>query len=170
MRNKKGFTLVELLIAATIVGILTVFATVQYRNSRDEVRIAGGKARVDMLAGAVQRWRLEHGSSYIVGEMTDINGTVDGSTCNYAPSSADPTQLIKCGYVENGGWETSQEMPLIFYVCGTNTTTGNCAGAPISSPLACMISGGGFHSDKFGDGYMYCASKTDKGEKLAQPE
>ena len=56
----KGFTLVELLVAATIIGILAVFATNSYRNGVAETRWAQAKANLDQLAAAVQRVKLDY--------------------------------------------------------------------------------------------------------------
>ena len=62
---RKGFTLVELLVAATIIGILMVFATNSYRNGVAETRWAQAKGNVDQLAAAVLRARIEYPASAV---------------------------------------------------------------------------------------------------------
>ena len=59
MGNKRGFTLLELLIAATILGLLAVFATMSFRYSASDNRIAAAKIKTAQLAAAVQSFRLD---------------------------------------------------------------------------------------------------------------
>ena len=117
MKNKKGFTLVELLVAATIIGALAVFATINYRQSAAESRWVAAKARADMLWGAMQRFMLDYGIDYTYsvgndGIMTDL-GVSEDRTCPMRPGFDTPSKtvypqwLIKCGYLENGGWSDS---------------------------------------------------------------
>lgn len=159
MKNTKGFTLLELLIAATIIGILAVYATISYRNSEAETRIAAAKARTEVLAGAVQRFRLEYetGAAFS-GEMDDVSNP--GAACSI--SATTPDKLITCHFVENGGWNDDM---VSFYVC--NGKTGNCASSPVAAPLACMQGKNHSHlPNQYKTGYLYCVSAVSRGEVL----
>lgn len=161
MPNKKGFTLLELLIAATIVGILVIFASVSYKNSAADVRIAGAKTRLDMLANAVQRFSIDHENvSLPQGKMQDLSST---SACSLSSLTNPYTPLINCKYVENGGWSDSY---VGFYVC-SGSASGVCADAPVASPLACLK--GTTHARlpaQYKGNYMYCVSAVAKGEQF----
>ena len=75
MKNKNGFTLLELLIAATIVAALTVVSTVYFRNSVAETHIHAAKVRTEVLAEAVKRFRLDYGASNLGnGEFRRFSG------------------------------------------------------------------------------------------------
>ena len=171
MKNKKGFTLLELLIAATIIGILTVMATVSYRNSGADVRVAGAKARTDMLAGAVQRFRLDHPNVTMSGALNNLSGT---TSCSINATTA-TKMLIACDYLEDGGWLDDY---FIFYVCsGNETPDGDCKNQNgsdvVGTPLACMKGRdhprlpNHYHSSK---GYIYCVSADSKGENLGSED
>lgn len=156
--NKKGFTLLELLIAATIIGILAMFATVSYKSSQADVRVAGAKARAEMLAGAVQRWNLDHPA--IWGLMKNSSS----GACSYVGGQGETTgvqNLIRCGYVENGGWEDGY---FWFYVC--KGKSGNCSQSPIDSPQVCMTGTEKLRDSRYDDGYWYCLNVTNKGERF----
>lgn len=156
MKNKKGFTLLELLVAATIVGIMAVFATTSYRNSAADSRMTAAKARTDALAVAVQRMRIEYPSSTAEGQMQDSTSAV----CNWAA----PSGLVSCGFIENGGWE--KDGYVTYWVC--NGKSGSCANSPVANPLACMLGRDVSKQVKrYKSGYIYCVSETAKGEKLA---
>jgi len=147
--NNKGFTLLELLVAATIIGTLAVFATISYKNSAADARMEGFKARADELAGAVQRFRLEYPVLSISGEM-----------------SASST-LVTEGFVGKGGWEKTY---VTYYICKEDGTTSACSDTPVAKPLVCMLGNDSNWSAKlpsrYRDGYVYCVSETAKGEYL----
>ena len=157
MKNKKGFTLLELLIAATIIGGLAVMATVSYRNSAAEARIQAAKIRTEVLATAILQFQTAGGTVSEEGTMTNVTGGACSNTVN-------ATSLIGCGYLDNGGWDDAY---VIYYIC--NGRAGNCN---ISSailphaPLACMTGKSTQPKlpDKYKNGYLYCVSAIGSGE------
>ena len=156
MKSKKGFTLLELLVAAAIIGMLAVFATISYRSSQIETEMAHAKGRTRVLAGAVQRFRLEYPRpEHFSGIVLDRSAV--SNACQ--PNNANLDQLFNCQLLENGGW-TSEFVE--YYVC--NGKTGDCGTSPINDPLACMK--GKDHPrmpDQYrtSEGFIYCVSATD---------
>ena len=60
--NQAGFTLLELLIAAAIIGILALLATVGYRNSIAQSRVAQARGVVQSLAMGNYRAHIDYPS------------------------------------------------------------------------------------------------------------
>ncbi len=158
MKNNKGFTLLELLVAATIIGILAVFATTAYKNSAADARVAAAKARTEALAGAVQRMRIEYPAfKNVSGKMQDTASTTCTSAYTYG--------LVSCGFLGNSGWTTDTAMT--YWVCD-ESKSGGCAASSINKPLACMVSKGDAKLPaRYGTGYIYCVSATENKETLA---
>ena len=160
MKNCKGFSLLELLVAATIVSALAVLATVSYQNSVMETRIQAAKSRTEVLAGAVQRFRLDRGAGQLGSGLVFSRAT---GSCN--PSSSSVASLILCGYVDNdGGWSDPYVQ---YYVCnGQKTASTPCARTDLAAPLACMT---GKNVDKlpakYKTNYAYCVSEIGTDEK-----
>lgn len=167
MTNKRGFTLLELLIAAAILGLLAVIATTSYRSSAVDTRITAAKMKTDQLAAAVQRFNLDHPSApFAAQEM----GNVVDNTLACAPNMEDVRKLILCDYVDNGGWQDAYAK---FYVCNGDKTVGACANTTLANPLACM-SGRDDHPHvastcKYMEskGYAYCVGASSSVESLA---
>ena len=100
-----GFTLLELLIAATIIGILSVFATVSYRNSVAESRIAEGRAKVRSLALANYRAHIDYpgisfGSDNISDDVSVVGAS--GDICKRSVASNPSAQWPSSCLVANG--------------------------------------------------------------------
>ena len=164
MKNNNGFTLLELLIAATIIGALAVLATVSYRASESDAHAAAARAKVDVLAAGVQQFLLEREHAAApVGEMSNLNGI---GNCSPATTGTNPaTVLIQCDFVDNGGWDNPY---FHFYVCGG--TSDLCSGhsTGVTNPRACMRGKG--HSRMTGQyqtNYWYCVSDTTSGEHFS---
>jgi len=71
LRNKRGFTLLELLIVIIILGILSAVAIPYYLNIQKEARIAAVKGRLAAIRGALE---LAHAKILISGINTGIDG------------------------------------------------------------------------------------------------
>ncbi len=167
MINKKGFTLLELLIAAAIIGTLAVLATVSYRASEADTHVAAARAKVEVLANAAQRFALEYDHAKpLSGEMANLGAQENCNPISVTASGNNPaTLLISCDFVDNGGWYNPY---FHFYVCGgaTDSCSGQTTG--ISNPLACMNGKG--HSrmtDQYQNGYWYCVNATTTGEHFS---
>ncbi|WP_428075826.1 type II secretion system protein [Candidatus Avelusimicrobium luingense] len=163
MKNKKGFTLLELLIAATIIGAMAVFATISYRSSEADARIAAAKAKTEVLAGAVQRFRLEFPYAAL-GNSVITNTTATCPDSMPYTQSLSATTLISCGLLDNGGWTNDF---VEFTICGIPSNGGICA-ALTGSTGACMTgkSSNSRVPDRYrwsstiGNSYWYCVKST----------
>lgn len=157
MRNKKGFTLLELLIAATIVGLLAMYATVSYRNSMFEARLAEAKARTETVGVARQRFELDYPGISFSGFVSNL----PKEDCLVGAGSSDAVaqDLIHCGYLETGNWENEY---FTIYPCGKTTET-TCSSL-ITDALACMQIKSDTKTQKkiperYRGNYLYCVGE-----------
>ena len=63
MESRKGFTLIELMVVITIVGILAAVAVPIIRGRIDSARWSEGKAAMGTIATAVRMYAAEKGTS-----------------------------------------------------------------------------------------------------------
>lgn len=91
--NRAGFTLLELLIAAAIIGILALFATVSYRNSTAQTRVAQARAVTQSLAMGNYRAHIDYPS--IRFDENPISDAVQGTT---GTSSVGGTEVCARGF------------------------------------------------------------------------
>lgn len=94
--NRAGFTLLELLIAAAIIGILALFATVSYRNSTAQTRVAQARAVTQSLAMGNYRAHIDYPS--ISFDNNPISDVVQGTT---GTSSVDGTEVCARGFASS---------------------------------------------------------------------
>lgn len=121
MRNRKGFTLVELLVAATIIGALVVFATVQYRNGAAETRWAEAKGKAKQIQNALQRFWFEYPTA-VISSGSNWGNTSASCTLYYGKSGeVSANQLIACGFLENGNWNADNEY-FWYHLCASDET------------------------------------------------
>lgn len=151
--NNKGFTLLELLIAATIIGVLAVFATVSYKNSMAETRVEAAKTKVRQIATAVSRLQLDYPSASLdnlQGQLIDIGYTE--ANCD-AGSFTSPNSLMVCGYLESNGWGgTSKGDGYFKYIIYSNKV---CAESVGNSKLP----------SRYGASFKYCIN-TINGKEI----
>lgn len=71
--NKKGFTLVELMVVVVIIGILVAIAVPVYNGAQRSARTSAVAANVRTLEGAVELYKSENGNA--IPTQTDLEGS-----------------------------------------------------------------------------------------------
>ena len=134
IKRSKGFTLVEILVAATIIGIMAIFATNSYRASVAETRWAQAKANVDRLGVAVQRFNLDYPSVHFAPTAMD---NVESCSPIYRSSvvSILAACLIPYGYLDAADWDSEY---FSYYVCDQMTSAPCNKRLNAIKPLACV--------------------------------
>lgn len=139
MRDKKGFTIVELLIVIAIISILVGMALPRFKGLQDEGNVARAKGELRSLQTATESYYI-HNNTYptVIGNL-NASGTVPniiGSTLPYDPFGA--TATTNYGYAVNGSY-------YVIYSLGTGragSATVTNAGAVTPSNSVVFISNG----------------------------
>ena len=84
MKNKKAFTLLELLVVVLIIGILAAIALPQYKKAVEKARMAEAVTIVKAIAQAHQRYYMINGNYLSCRELDAIDIDLGGSSdCSY---------------------------------------------------------------------------------------
>ena len=86
--SNRGFTLLEVMVAIIIVGVLAAMALPRYFASLEVVRSREGVGILTSLMGAQKRYALENGGSY-TSTLTDLDVTIPTSINFNAPTVSD---------------------------------------------------------------------------------
>ena len=79
MKNKNGFTLLELLVVVLIIGILSSIAIPQYQKAVNKARVASILPVMRRWKDALADYKLQHGSYCKKGTDDDCDEWPDGS-------------------------------------------------------------------------------------------
>jgi prepilin-type N-terminal cleavage/methylation domain-containing protein len=85
MNPKSGFTIVELIIAVVIMGLIASIAIPRLNQSREAARLGEGVQLLRALRAAEDRWNLDHGA--YTNDCNDLDITVAPTNFN-APTCA----------------------------------------------------------------------------------
>lgn len=106
LKNKRGFTLLELLVAAVIIGALAVFATQSFRQSSSDVRVQNALAKAKVVAMAARIFKDDYSipsTSFTSNNLSNPQNfrtdAVKGG-CN-ATGTVTLQTLVNCGYLEH---------------------------------------------------------------------
>jgi prepilin-type N-terminal cleavage/methylation domain-containing protein len=100
--NKKGVTLIELLIVVMIIGILTALGVPSYLKSVETTKADDAVALVNMIGTTNRMFALDHSNTYVVGAFPNTPDTAcDATTAcpTVAPYTA--CALVWCKYLSN---------------------------------------------------------------------
>jgi prepilin-type N-terminal cleavage/methylation domain-containing protein len=89
MKNRKGFTLIELMVVVLIVGILAAVAIPLMRGRIDSAKWSEGKAGAGTIASAVRAYAAEYGTAVVAAPSLTANlgfgaNDLDGTYFNQA--------------------------------------------------------------------------------------
>ena len=72
-RNRKGFTLVEMMIVVLIIGILIAIALPNFLRARENARLRACVANMKQIQAAIEQWGMETKASGDTNVPTDLN-------------------------------------------------------------------------------------------------
>lgn len=104
--DKKGFTLIEVLIAIIIIMILATYSVLKYTETIREGENRMAKAQLEVLAGAYTRYRMENPGKTLKGYVEGGGGTCT-LTCEGCSGTTD---TFNCGKIP------FQQLKYIFYL------------------------------------------------------
>lgn len=102
MRNKKGLTLIELLIVVIILGALAAIAIPRISTSSRTAKQNACNTNVDTLNTAIEMYKIDNGS--YPSQLTDVTGDP-----NYFDSGDVPTCPYGDAYVYSSNRVTSHD-------------------------------------------------------------
>ncbi len=99
--NKKGFTLMELIVTVILVAVLASYGVYYYTNTIREGEVKAAKGKLAALGGGVARFILEYGQPGLSAPLL-IDTTIESGTCNYYSHNASEKMksIFTCGYIE----------------------------------------------------------------------
>lgn len=160
-KRSKGFTLVEILVAATIIGILVVFATNSYRSGVAETRWEQAKANTDRLAVAVQRFNMDYPSVHFTPQAM-YNTTACAGVYPSSQISIPAACLIPLGYLDASDWSNEY---FSYYVCDQVSSAPCNKTLDSRKPLACVnVKSGAKVPGKYLS-YVYCFFARNGGQE-----
>ena len=95
-RRRAGFTFIEILVVATIIGLLTTIAAVTYQSANRKARDGKRKADLEQIRSALEMYRSDIGNYPATGNLSLL---VSGDYIQEIPS--DPTDYSYC-YTSGG--------------------------------------------------------------------
>jgi general secretion pathway protein G len=111
-KNKKGFTLVEIMAVIIIIGLLAAIGAVNFLGQTDKARVITTKANLKMLHNAVAQFKMdtgrypteEEGLGVLIEAPTDVTGYQQGGYLNSTtiPKDAWGYEFIYIAYPESG--------------------------------------------------------------------
>lgn len=75
MKNRKGFTLIELMIVIAIIGILAAMAIPNFKKAREQAREKACYSNIRVLLGAIEMYNMDHSVMMNSPEQSKLTGT-----------------------------------------------------------------------------------------------
>jgi len=132
--NKKGFTLMELLVTVILVAVLASYGVYYYSDILDEGKANAAKGKLASLGGATSRFILENITSpqgLLCGDIQSANVNISTLLAEQSSCVGHPvdnkwymSDVFRCGYAENSlSWDDNFDFyfgcPNASSACGT---------------------------------------------------
>lgn len=101
-RNRRGYTLVELVVTVLIIGILAAFGIPQYLQTVETSSADDAVAIVNMIGTTNKMFALDHAGSYVNGAFPAV-GACGANACD-PTLLANACTLVNCKYLADQDW------------------------------------------------------------------
>ncbi len=151
-KNKKGFTIVELLIVVLVIAILAAVTIVSYNGVTNRAKEAAAQSAVAQGYTAVQAYAIDHGDTYPADLATVRVLNSDTTTFEYTVNnSVNPRTFCLTATVANISYHASNDIPSpVSGACDGHVGAGGEVVTVPSSQVAKLPAGDPAASDNFG--------------------
>jgi prepilin-type N-terminal cleavage/methylation domain-containing protein len=105
MKNRKGFTLIELMVVVIIIGILASMSVPYYYKTVETTRAGDSVAIGHLLGNSFRMFQVDNPGVNIAGQVTNSCNDTSVGACSTADTSG--CRLIKCKYVAPQDWNNA---------------------------------------------------------------
>lgn len=99
--NRKGYTLIELVVVVLIIGILASFGIPQYLKTVETSKADDAVSTVNMIGTTNKMFALDHSGAYAYGAFTAACGA---GACPTAAPYSNACALVWCKYLADQDW------------------------------------------------------------------
>ena len=105
MKNRKGFTLIELMIVIAIIGILAAMAIPNFKKARESAREKACYSNIRVILGAIEMYNMDNSTmmtnvdipTLVSGKYLKTSPVLPETNCSYsATGDLTDTGLVSC--------------------------------------------------------------------------
>ena len=125
MEKNRGFTLIEVLVAATIIAVLTSIGIVSYQAANRRARDAKRKSDLEQVRAALEMYKSDHSGSYPAGSCVNISSL---GLSNYLSSDINPPKSGEAYYYKVVGYGYCVSAQFEGSTAGSSCSSGDLCG------------------------------------------
>lgn len=141
-KNRRGFTLIELVVVVLVMGILASVGVPYYYKTIETSKATDSLALGHLLGNANRMYRIDN-PALLSGQITNTCNTTGGCA-----TTSGACKLVACNYVAAQDWSSSAYN---FFACD-GSSGGSCCG---TSAVACAVRKAGAPAAYSGWGYRF---------------
>ncbi len=131
-RDRKGYTLIELVVTVLIIGVLASFAIPQYLKTVETGKADDAVAILNMIGTTNKMFALDHSNFYVAGTFTASCTGTGVCPASVTATQANACTLVWCKYLADQDWANK---PYTFYACD-GSISGACGGLGAGNQVA----------------------------------